>query len=441
MSTKPKNLLQARQFIVQVLIKTLQGYDLQFVLNQALSGDVLQAKDARLVTQICYGYLRYKGWIDFVLSRLVISKKRKDLPFRLFLYLGLGIYELFFLDKVPQYATVNWYVEAVKRQLSPRHAGLTNAVLRSAARRQKEILSQEFFRYDSPSEVCFLSRYFSCPQWIVTLWLDSYGYFVCRYLLESSLQPPCLGLRINLTFPESTTLRQSLNSSRQRLMSLGGEHLFVFDKSPLKGLFSLEEQGLISRQSPWSFQGLLQGQPKSWPLPVWDACAGHGGKTGALMEMGLSSIWASDLSWNKVKLCQQELHRLALPSIPAFVTDLRQNMFAFHRSPGTVLLDVPCTGLGVLSRRPDIKWKRDYHDIERLKNIQSQMLRQSLNRVAAGGKIIYMTCTLNPGENQEQIQGLLEERPGVLDLEFEWTSPFVSPVNEFFYMAVLLVSR
>ncbi len=441
MSTKSKNSLQAREVVFQVLIKTLQGYDLQPVLNESLSKHKLLNRDARLVTHLCYGYLRYKGRIDYILSRLVSSKSLKKIPFNLLLYLGLGVYELLFLDKVPQYATVNWYVEAVKTRLSPRYAGLTNAVLRSVARGEKEIQSQEFFLYDSPSESHFLSRYFSCPKWIVSLWLSSYSYSGCKYLLEKSLLPPCLGLRINPAFPESTTLRQSLKSSTETLMSLGSEHLFVFEKSPIDSLFSLEQQGLISRQSPWSYQTLIQSQPRAWPAPIWDACAGHGGKTGALMEMGISGLWASDLSWSKVKFCQQELERLNLSPVPLFVTDLSKNTSAFHKEPGSILLDVPCTGLGVLSRRPDIKWKRNYHDMEQLKKIQSQMLRQSLTKVADKGKIIYMTCTLNPAENQEQIQGLLEEKAKVVDLELEWTSPFVSLVNEFFYLAVLRVSR
>jgi 16S rRNA (cytosine967-C5)-methyltransferase len=371
---------------------------------------------------------------------LVTSKKTRKLPARLVLVLGLGIYELCYLDKVPDYATVHWYVESVKRDLSLRFARLANAVLREASRQKEALQSKEFFQEDAPSEALFLSRYFSCPQWIVALWLASYGYSACTTLLQQSIRPPCLGIRINLARSGATELQRDIGSWPETMMSLGLDHLFVLSKTPQHNLVALEDQGCMSRQSPGSFQTLVQSEPLSWPVPVWDACAGHGGKTGALLEMGCPSVWASDISWSKACACSQELQRLELSGIPVFVSDMCKDSCSFHKPPGTVLLDVPCSGLGVLSRRPDIKWKRDLADTTRLQTVQSQMLRQAFARVAAPGKLIYMTCTLNPAENEEQIEKLMQEHPRRLSLEDQWQSPFETTINEFFYVAVLNVS-
>jgi 16S rRNA (cytosine967-C5)-methyltransferase len=174
---------------------------------------------------------------------------------------------------------------------------------------------------------------------------------------------------------------------------------------------------------------------RDWLSPVWDACAGRGGKTTALLESVEGPVWASDISRDKVKGLRSELLRLFLPSAPAFVHDAA-GPHCLKRFPGTLLLDVPCSGLGVLSRRPDIKHKRNPKELERLSRIQLNILRHCLEGVPPGGQVFYVTCTLNPGENELLIQEHLFGEGRGLRLERSF-SPVFSGMNEFFYAAHL----
>ena len=146
-------------------------------------------------------------------------------------------------------------------------------------------------------------------------------------------------------------------------------------------------------------------------------------------------IWASDLSRDKIRGLHGEMKRLLLPQVPGFVHDAASS-HCLGRHPGTIFLDVPCSGLGVLSRRPDIKHKRTPKEIERLTRIQRDMLQSCLEVLPRGGTMIYVTCTLNPEENELAIRDFLSDAGNGIRLERS-LSPTCPGVNEFFYAAVL----
>jgi 16S rRNA (cytosine967-C5)-methyltransferase len=382
-----------------------QHRDLQACLNRHLSSAGLSPEDAHLATRISYEYLRYKGRLDHILEHLC-TRGAARLPARLRLILGLGCYEILFLDRVPPYASVNWAVNRVKKEFSSKLGGLANGILRNVARETQSLNSYAFFTRDNPGQLTALSRWYSCPEWIVDLLLGSLGETGCTSLLAASLQPPPVGLRLHPV--KGAQIRQRLVSHPGLVQESPSG--MAFSRTPDQGIAAWEMQGLLSRQS-MAVQDILHDLGfAAWPAPVWDACAGNGGKTCLLREYGTSRVWSSDIGWSRVDHCRRDLNRLGLDSRLVFVADATQPG-PFREPPGTVLLDVPCSGLGVLSRRPDIKWKRKPEDVSAMLRTQERMLNSACESLQSGGRLVYVTCTVNREENEGRIEALLARRP------------------------------
>jgi 16S rRNA (cytosine967-C5)-methyltransferase len=197
---------------------------------------------------------------------------------------------------------------------------------------------------------------------------------------------------------------------------------------------SAEKEGLLTRQSLAAQEALEQEVPRSWPNPIWDACAGRGLKTGQLLESGCTKLWASDLHLAKMLSCQRELARLHLPQVPIFAADAA--IPPFHRiRPQTILLDAPCSGLGVLSRRPDIKAKRSPQDLVNLVQRQSALLASCLATLPRGGRLIYISCTVNPEENEQLIRTALKQGHKSGELQSEHHPDPTNLLGEYFYTA------
>lgn len=403
------------------------GMDLQAAVSDALARHSLAPEDAALATELCYGYLRRMIRLDFVLNRFL--KKPEDVPAKVRRVLGLAAYEIMFLDRVPAYASVDWAVGAVKETAGAGLSKAANAVLRRVSELGEQAEDPDFYRGEKTSLSRFLANFHSCPEWIVLLWLQSYGEERAGLLLAAQAEAPPVGLRFNAAREEARELFADFAASRRPLtLDMG---IAVPPGGPK--LHRVEQEGLVSRQSAAAQQIMLELNCPDWPEPVWDACAGRGGKAMLLAERGRRVV-ASDLSLARLKGLLSENSRLGL-DVPAFAADAAKSA-PFADSPGTILLDAPCTGLGVLSRRPDIKYKRRPEDVERLSRTQAAMLDAAADAVRPAGLVAYLTCTLNPAENQEQVERILASDKG-LSLEKEWHTPFDGPLGEFFYGAVL----
>ncbi len=420
MGRPSRNLPSARAAALDCLQNALfQNNGLQAALDSALrspSRSAMQSRDAALATELAYGYLRLKGRVDHILSTFLDNPGK--LPNSLLLTLGLGAYEILFLDKVPGYASVDWAVEHAKAVSGKRMAGLCNAVLRKVSQLGESAHDPDFFCRDG-SNADFLARYHSCPAWIVELWLKSYGPEATEHYLKAQSRPPAMGLHLD---PETDF---AVFEDAPGFMFRDGRALaFEPGRGP-----KLPPGGAVS-QSFAAHQALMALDPASWPVPVWDACCGRGNKTRLLLETCKGPVFASDLHKGRLKA----LHR-DLPQVPVFRA-AADKPSPLKDGPGTIFLDLPCSGLGVLSRRPDIKWKRRPDDIARLEKTQAAILDASCAVLGQGGRLAVLTCTLNPGENQEQVQGLMKRNNG-LKLVREWTTLPDSLLNEFFWGALL----
>lgn len=401
-------------------------------------GTVLDPRDKGLATELCYGYLRYKRRIDFLLQSFL--KNPAKVPKPVMRVLGLGLYELMALDRVPAYATLNWCADAIKKNHGQGLAGMSNAVLRRATRELDHLLEPEYYRNSTTSDLDFLQAFYSCPKPIISILIQSCGKQEAQQILKATLSTPPVGLRFNQRRPGSLVLYEALTSrSKDQGTPLVAEpHGLAFNPADIDFAQELEpswSQGLVSRQSLASLQALDQTRPETWEGPVWDACAGHGGKTCALLESQDYPLMASDPNRGRIHSLKLELRRLGLPDIPVF--QARAEIPApFTRQLGAILIDAPCSGLGVLSRRPDIKHRFSGKRVRGVVALQKAILENAHTLVRPEGHIAYMTCTLNREENQNQVRGFLNRNSDMV-LEQEWTTPFDTVLKEFFYCALM----
>ena len=406
-------------------------FDLQAALSHALDRSGLDSRDAGLATELAYGFLRLKGRGDFVLAAFL--KDPAKLPFEVKMTLGLASFELTHLDKSPAHAVVNWAVGAVKARFGDGLAKLANAVLRRVADLGQSPRDEAFYRKGAASEDEFWARFYSCPRWIVEALRRDHGPARGQELLAAQVEQPPLGLRFNAKAPGALAAYEEMAANHAHQ---GRFPTMALARGERPGhVAELEARGLASRQSAASQLILAALEPGSWPGPVLDACAGRGGKACLLLEAGRPLLAACDLSRHRLRQFGRELSRLGLPPALRIVLDAAGPQ-PWRTPPGTILIDAPCTGLGVLARRPDSKWKRSRADAATLVRLQAAVLARAYDTLAPGGRLAYVTCTLLAAENEQQIRALAANRSGVKILRQE-TTPASLDLGEFFYGALI----
>jgi len=379
------------------------GQDLQSVLDQCVRR-LIDPRDKALATELTYGYLRLKGRMDtLVLAHL--DKPERTHP-GIIRVMGVAAYELASLDTVPAHATLSWAVDAVKARFGQAQANVANAVLRRIQKLGADASAPDFYRSLSASRIKFLCAWLSCPDWLVRLWLRDYGEEATLGLLQAQLVQPLTGVRVNA----------ALEGSRELFEAMSGHPGLAFSQYPwlgfepaaspglTSGLPPAEQEGRLTRQSPGVGDILARLSHQEWPEPIWDACAGRGGKASALVELGHAQVWSSDVNRRRLRGLLPEFGRLRLPSPLAFMADATRAPLA--KRPGTILIDAPCSGLGVLARRPDAKWKRAPGDVATLADIQGRITTSCAGLLAPGGRLVYMTCTMTRQENERQAEAI-----------------------------------
>jgi len=377
------------------------------VLDRALA-TVPDSRNRALITELAYGYLRYKGRLDFVVDSFLSTPGR--LPAKARNLLGLAAYELHFLDRVPDYATVSRAVDLARKNFGPGMSRLVNAVLRKVP--GVDVDDPGFFQKDNPGRMLFWSRYYSCPHWLVKMWMQDFGQDLTHEYLRISLQKPATGIRLA---PGMEDLELDSAWAVQRM----GPSVLLRDNYP--GLDDLEKKKLVFRQSFAGQKALWELGLKQWTSPVWDMCAGRGGKSLLMSTAGLS-VWASDPDMSR------------LEGLAGLVRAQGQGMQVFaalgqkpplKKRPKTILVDAPCSGLGVLGRRPDIKWKRTPGDVRYLSGLQKELLASAARFLPPDGEIVYLTCTLSRAENERQVEEFL-----LAHTDFEQLQTYMTPVEE-----------
>ena len=405
----------ARHTALQALLQMEQneGYS-NIVIDKALRANGLNRRDASLAAVIFYGVLERRLTLDHFLRGCLKDPRKRPDP-RIWMLLRCAAYQILFLDRVPDSAVVNEAVEEAKTIKGGTYAGMVNGVLRSLSRK-KPLLS-----LPEGTSVEALSLRYSVPQELISLWRKSYGKSVTMGILKDFEQRPPLYIRINPLRATVETLRVSLAEKGFSLTPLSyppGAAVLEGEGSPAaleefqQGMFHIQD---LSAQLACSLLEAKAGQT------LCDCCAAPGGKSFTLAENleNTGIVYSFDLYKGRVGLIQQGAQRLGLSSVIAQRRDASKPYTELPPMDG-VLCDVPCSGYGVIRRKPEIRYK-PLISVKGLPELQLTILSHGAELVKPGGLLLYATCTLNPVENGEVAQAFLDSHS-----EFE-PAPFQLP--------------
>lgn len=371
------------------------------------------------VTELVQGTIRRQLQLNWILRQFVRGKYEK-LPDMIRAILQISLYQKLFLSRVPDYAIVDEAVRLTRRSHQEKLVGFVNGVLRNVLRHLDEL---DYPNVDkNPIEA--LSIRFSFPEWMVERWVKQFDVKFTRALLEALNRTPVISIRVN-----------TLKTSVEEYASILEEGGFEPEKSAyLDEFLTIQKSGRIERL-PFYEEGYFSIQDESAglaahvlnPQPgerILDMCAAPGGKTTHIAERmkNQGQIIAADLYANRLKTVEENARRLGINCIDTLEADGRKLSI---KPVDRVLIDAPCSGLGVISRKPDIKWRRTLRDIQEMKAIQSELLENAAGLVRAGGVLVYSTCTIEPEENENQIFRFLKNHK---NFELEHTGAFVREI-------------
>ena len=374
------------------------------VLKQYVQRDNLDRREAALASRLCYGVLQNRAKLDHYLAQLLQGSIKKLHPV-VHDILQLGLYQIYEMDKIPQSAAVNEGVSLAKRYCKSQSnaPGLVNAVLRRAAQTKGTLRE--------PQE---LSVKYSHPEKLLSL-LRSY---VGPERLEAMLQA-------NNAAPETVAQVNTLKITASQLEALLKEqgvdckpHRWMKDCLVLGGTGNLEQlkafqEGLFYIQDPAAKLSVLcAGLPKGERLRVLDCCAAPGGKSfaAAITLGGCGEIHSCDIHAHKTGLIEKGARRLGITNLTAHLQDGAQRNAAWISSMDAVIADVPCSGYGIIRKKPDIRYK-DPDTMNELPGLQLRILLNQADYVKPGGVLMYSTCTLVRKENEGVVEKFLRQRP------------------------------
>ena len=372
------------------------------VLKELTRRDRLDSRDAALATRLCYGVLQNRNRLDFYLRQL-LTGKLKDLHPVVRDILHLGLYQIYELDKIPDSAAVNESVALAKKYCkNPKAASLVNGVLRSAVRTRGQL----------KEPVSYADRY-SHPDELISLLKQNLPKGKLESVLIADNTAPQTVVQVN-------TLRISAAELVQRLAAeqvQAQPHGWMQDCLILSGTGSIENlpsfrEGCFYVQDPASRLSVLcAGLPKE-DIRVLDCCAAPGGKSFAasIAMEGRGSITSCDIHSHKTELIAGGAARLGLTNITPRQQDATVPVPQWEKAMDAVLADVPCSGLGIIRKKPDIRYK-DLAQTEQLPQLQLQILKTQASYVKPGGILMYSTCTLLRRENEDVVNAFLAQHP------------------------------
>lgn len=374
-------------------------------LDNALKRNPLPPNEKSLFTVLFYGVLEKSITLDHWIARLCDTSHTLSLPVRT--ALRLGLYQLAFMDRIPQNAAVNESVNLVKKTSEHRAASLVNAVLRRACRMDLGQTLKEM-----ANEPARWSVAYSYPQWMIDLWLNAYGSDSTRRILEEQNKPAPLCLCVN-------TLKTTLTQAKRELEMEGAQVQTVEDLPRaliVTNSFAIGKSQALS-QGHVFVQDLASQRACQLLAPapgdrVMDICCCPGGKSfhAAILMKNLGTLRAFDLHSSKLSLVEKGAEKMGIQILEAQVNNGTVPCADWDGWADKIICDVPCSGLGVIAKKPDIRQKNQ-QDIERLPSIQAQILQTSSRYLKPGGTLLYSTCTLNPAENQDITNTFLNNNP------------------------------
>jgi len=388
-----------REAALDVLLKIEknQAYS-NLLLNETIKKLTVSAIDVPLLTEMVYGTIQQQKKLDFYLE--AYSKKPLNkLEVWVHLLLRLSVYQLVFLDRIPDHAAINEAVEIAKRRGHKGISGMVNGILRSMLR--SDLPSTESIE----DKVERLAVETSHPEWLLTRWIKQLGFAKAEEIAIANLTTPIHSVRVNTT----------LVSKQEVIDSLEEEGLEVEESPNVEESLRVKRGSIVKTkafQDGWlsiQDEGSMLVAHVLDPKPgerILDTCAAPGGKSTHMAERMLNEgeIKSIDIHPHKVKLILNQQERLGLSIIDGQVLDARQLIDSYDpESFDRILVDAPCSGLGVIQRKPDLKWAKREGDIQRLSVIQQEIIESVWPLLKKGGRLVYSTCTIDEDENEKVI--------------------------------------
>lgn len=392
-------------------------------LNQALLESNLIDLDKRLVTTIVYGVIQNSLLLDFYIKKLVDDKKINP---KMRTILKMSYYQLYYLDKIPSYAVVNDGVQIAKDDMGMQASKFANAILRKMVSTKVELNKDEFKDLDE-----YHALKFSIPLWLFKMIKKQYGEKEALAWAEISKLTPFVSCRVNTTLTSVEEIIKSNNFikgslAQSSVIYTGSDSVFETDEY---------KNGLISPQDE---TGQLVA-PQLDPMPgdyILDMCAAPGSKTMHIAELAKdkAKIIAVDLYPHRVKMIEASKKRLQIKSVSALELDALTLKNTFKDQEfDKILLDAPCSGYGVIQRKPDILINTKQENLDQLIKLQQGLIDQALLMLKKGGTLVYSTCTLNKKENDMQVEYALKQDPNLKLISSRQILPSTHQTDGFFY--------
>ena len=399
----------ARCLVYELLMKMEANAYSNLLLDHALPRSGLTAQDKKFASYLFYGIIERKITLDYIISQYS-SKPEDKIQREIRQILRIGLYQLLYMDSVPDNAAVNESVALTKEIRMSSASGFVNAILRNFLRNGK--------MYEQPKEEAKrLSVQYSCPEPLLQQWIQDYGFECIHELLQNTVSRPPEYIRVN-----------SVKTDENRFGVQFGDTLKLSPaKFPIPDAFILGNAGSVEENEVFR-QGFFHVQDLSSQLccmalapvkgdVVLDVCAAPGGKTYTMAQLMQDEgvLHAFDLHPKRVALIQEGARRLGLHCIQADCQDAKKFNPAIPLAD-KILCDVPCAGFGVIAKKPEIKYK-ELDSLRSLPEIQSAILDNACRYLKPGGYLVYSTCSLSREENDHVVEAFLENHP-----EFEGVS-------------------
>jgi 16S rRNA (cytosine967-C5)-methyltransferase len=398
-----------REIAFRVLLQHRDGsHFLEYLLDRELSKGSMSAADRGLAQELAYGVVRWEKTLEWLIDQK--TRERPEKP-ALQILLRLGLYQLFWLDRIPDHAAVNETVELCKRVGFKSQAGFINAVLRGFLR-ERDATRQKLNELREREPAKGLSH----PEWLYEGWRQRWGETDTRRLMEWNNQPPPTYARLNAIKTDAAKLSEAWTRERVQFRKCAFDWVpedMVFELLEYPPLATLQsfQDGWFYVQDPSTLLSVRELDPRPGES-ILDMCAAPGGKTTYIAQLikNDGKLIATDLSPARLELVRENCARLGAACVsteawsPGFS---RAGATPFDR----ILLDVPCSNTGVMRRRVELRWRVRPEELERLIREQRDLLEHASQLLKPGGVLVYSTCSLEPEENGGLVQAFVAAHP------------------------------
>ena len=399
---------KARKLALKAIveIEKEEGYS-NLVLNNIINENRknLTEKDISLISELVYGVITWKITLDEIIKKY--SKiKLKKISIWILNVLRIGIYQIIFLDKIPKSAAVNESVNLAKRYGHRASSNYVNAILRKVEKDDYEKLNE------IENETERISKMYSMPEWIIEELKINRNLEEVEKICQNLTKKPKINIRVNTLKITVEKLKEKLEEQKIKYKEIDQEMPEFLELEKIKDI----ENNQLFKEGYFTVQDISAGLTAKILSPkenenILDTCAAPGGKTTYMAELmnNKGNITTRDIYENRIKLIKEKTKRLGIKIIKTEEIDASKYKEEYKEKFDKILLDVPCLGIGVIKRKPDIKWQRKKEDVQEISKLQKAILDNCSKYLKKGGELVYSTCSILKEENEDVIQKFIKE--------------------------------